>query len=125
MSKDTGTSGLASLLTRRRSVRSYTTEALSVGALEALLWATQGVTGEGHRTCPSADARIPLTPTVVTTRVTGVAEGFCRWKPARGRLGAPTPGAVTAAMAAAGIGSQPLPSEHDPLVLVAVGVTAS
>lgn len=96
-----------------------------MGALEALLWAAQGETGEGHRTCPSASARFPLATTVVTTRVAGVAEGVCRWEPERGRLGVPTPGGVAGAVEAAGIGSQPWIADAAAVIVLSADLAAA
>jgi SagB-type dehydrogenase family enzyme len=48
-------------LARRRSVREFTSEELSLQEVSQLLWATQGVTDpEGLRTAPSAGALYPL-----------------------------------------------------------------
>lgn len=68
---------LKDALTQRRTVRSYSDEAVSIAALEALLRAAQGVTGEdGKRAAPSAHALCPLRLFVVAGQVDGLSPGL-------------------------------------------------
>lgn len=61
-------SELERLLADRRSVRSFTAEALTEAQIERLLWAAQGITSDsGGRTAPSAGALYPLELFVVTS----------------------------------------------------------
>jgi SagB-type dehydrogenase family enzyme len=54
-------------LRRRRSMREYTTRALTDGQVSQLLWAAQGITDPaGYRTAPSAGALYPLEVYVAT-----------------------------------------------------------
>lgn len=56
-----GEISLEETLALRRSVRSFTTEALTMAEIGQLLWAAQGVTRDwGGRTAPSAGALYPL-----------------------------------------------------------------
>lgn len=56
-----GRMSLETALARRRSVREYSEERLTLVELGQLLWAAQGITSpEGFRTAPSAGARYPL-----------------------------------------------------------------
>lgn len=59
---ETGAVSLEEAIWRRRSVRSYTAEAIPLEAVSALLWAAQGITDEkyGFRSAPSAGATYPL-----------------------------------------------------------------
>ncbi len=58
---ESGTMSLEEALALRRSVREFSTEALSTEMTAQLLWATQGVTTiGGKRTAPSAGALHPL-----------------------------------------------------------------
>ncbi len=58
---ESGTMSLEKALALRRSVREFSTEALSIEMTAQLLWATQGVTSSGgKRTAPSAGALYPL-----------------------------------------------------------------
>ncbi len=72
----TGPLSLEEALAARRSIRSFSDEALTRAEIGQLLWAAQGVTdGDGHRTAPSAGARYPLELDVVT------ADGLARYVP--------------------------------------------
>lgn len=69
-------------LAERRSVRSFTEEAVSLRGLGQLLWAAQGITSpEGFRTAPSAGATYPLEVYVVAERVEGLEAGIYRYVP--------------------------------------------
>jgi SagB-type dehydrogenase family enzyme len=66
-------------LTRRRSLRAFSTEPLSLHDLATLLWAGAGVSavqaGYALRTAPSAGALYPVETYVVAHRVEGLAPG--------------------------------------------------
>jgi len=71
-----GRLSLEEALQARRSVRSFTSEALTRAEVGQLLWAAQGLTDSaGHRTAPSAGALYPLELDVVT------ADGVARYVP--------------------------------------------
>jgi SagB-type dehydrogenase family enzyme len=62
-----GTLSLEETLARRRSVRSFTEEELTLEEISQLLWAAQGLTADwGGRTAPSAGALYPLEIYVAT-----------------------------------------------------------
>lgn len=62
----TGKMSLEEALAKRRSVRSFTTQGLTLQQVGQLAWAAQGITGEGgKRTAPSAMAVYPLQVYVV------------------------------------------------------------
>lgn len=78
-------------IARRRSVRDFSQNPLSLDELGFLLWATQGITAverdpEGHplhlhRAAPSAGARYPLETYLVVQRVKGLTPGIYRYLP--------------------------------------------
>jgi SagB-type dehydrogenase family enzyme len=74
-----GLSGPVSLeqaLLSRRSIRTYSRDALTVDDLTQLLWATQGVTHpRGYRTAPSAGGLYPLELYAVVGHVIGLPTG--------------------------------------------------
>jgi len=83
--------GLADAITRRESIRSYSTEPLGLDELSALLWATQGVreiiSSEcALRTVPSAGARHTFETYVAACRVDDLECGLYRYLPFDGRL---------------------------------------
>lgn len=77
---------------RRRSVRRYANEALTLAELSFLAWATQGVVetfrdGVGsRRTVPSAGARHPFETYLLAHRVEGLEVGLYRYLPMGHRL---------------------------------------
>jgi SagB-type dehydrogenase family enzyme len=74
-------------LAARRSVRSYTSQPLTVADVGQLLWAAQGVTSaDGKRTAPSAMHRYPLEIAVVARNVDGLPCGAYRYLPAKHAL---------------------------------------
>jgi len=63
-------------LLRRRSVRSYSGEPLTLNEIGQLLWAAQGKTGRTYgRTAPSAGATYPMEVFLVAGKVTGLDSG--------------------------------------------------
>jgi SagB-type dehydrogenase family enzyme len=68
-------------LQRRRSVRSFRQEPLSLSQVAQLLWAAQGVTAGRFRTAPSAGALYPLEVYLVAGNVDGLSAGVYRYKP--------------------------------------------
>lgn len=69
-------------LLRRRSIRSYSGESLTLQELSQLLWAAQGVTdSKGFRTAPSAGALYPLKLYVVVGDVQDLSPGVYRYEP--------------------------------------------
>jgi len=69
-------------LLRRRSIRDFKDEYLTLEQLSQILWAAQGITSEwGGRTAPSAGATYPLELYVVVRKVNGVENGIYRYSP--------------------------------------------
>lgn len=82
-----GKKSLEQLLQQRRSVRDYSSEALSLSDLGQLLWAAQGVTHpRGLRTAPSAGALYPLELYVVAGNVSGLEAGVYHYQIHKHRL---------------------------------------
>ena len=78
---------LEEALLRRRSVRSYLPEPLTLEELSQLLWAAQGVTDPyGFRTAPSAGALYPLELYLHAVKVEGIETGIYRYDPHRHSL---------------------------------------
>ena len=69
-------------LLKRRSIRSYTDESLTLPEVAQLLWAAQGVTDAmGFRTAPSAGSLYPLELYVVAGDVHDLSPGVYRYDP--------------------------------------------
>ena len=78
---DSGVSVEEALL-KRRSIRDYTSQALTLNDVSQLLWAAQGITDPaGLRAAPSAGATYPLEAYVVIGNVKGVIPGIYRYEP--------------------------------------------
>ncbi len=79
-----GGASVEDALARRRSVREYSPEALSLGDAAQLLWAAQGVTGRyGRRAAPSAGALYPLELYLLAGAVDGLDPGLYHYRPRR------------------------------------------
>ena len=84
-------------LLSRRSVRTYSSEALSPAELAQLLWACQGISGTetwqwgarqvrtNYRTAPSAGALYPLEVYALAQRIVGLEPGLYHYLPGPGR----------------------------------------
>ncbi len=74
-------------LLTRRSIRTYSGEALTLGEVSQLLWAAQGITSpKGFRTAPSASATYTLETYLVVGDIDDLAEGVYRYQPAGHKL---------------------------------------
>jgi SagB-type dehydrogenase family enzyme len=71
-----------SALRRRRSVREFQKESLTLAEISQLLWAAQGIGDpEGKRTAPSAGARYPLEVLLVVGGQDELPAGVYRYRP--------------------------------------------
>ena len=69
-------------LSKRRSVRQYRNEQISMKELGQLLWAAQGITAKwGGRTSPSAGATYPLEIYVAAGNVENIKPGLYQYMP--------------------------------------------
>ena len=79
-----GSLSLEEAITRRRSVRDFSSQSISQSQLSQILWAAQGIsnTGGGYRTVPSAGATYPLELFVVCglNGVEGLADGIYHYR---------------------------------------------
>jgi len=80
-------------IAKRRSVRSYTDEPLTLEELSQLLWAAQGITSpKGYRSAPSAGATYPFEVYVVAGKAEGLKPGIYRYVPEKHALELVKPG---------------------------------
>jgi SagB-type dehydrogenase family enzyme len=104
----TGTMSVEEAIQRRRSIRSYTDEPLSLQDVSQLVWAAQGITDPARkfRAAPSAGATYPLEVYVVVGNncVTGLAEGLYRYDPYEHRLEYILKGDLRSSLAEAALG---------------------
>lgn len=71
-------------LKKRRSVRQYKNEAITLRHVAQLLWASQGITSNnGFRTAPSAGALYPLEVYLVSGNIDSLPPGIYHYIPAK------------------------------------------
>jgi SagB-type dehydrogenase family enzyme len=105
--KRAGTVSLEETLQKRRSLRQYKDEPVTLAEVGQLLWAAQGITHEaGRRTAPSAGALYPLEVYVAAGRVTDLAPGIYKYRTREHRLVRVQAGDLRAELAAAALGQQ-------------------
>lgn len=108
-------------LLRRRSVRSYTSGALTLGEVAQLLWAAQGITSPGgERATPSAGATYPLELYAVIGSVEGVAQGVYQYRAHRHELVKVLEGEKRKALAEAALGEPSVAQAAVDIVMTAV-----
>ncbi len=76
-----GSMSLEEAIARRKSIRSYRNEPLTLEQLSQLLWAAQGVTHEKKRSAPSAGATYPFEIYIVVGNVRELKPGIYRYDP--------------------------------------------
>lgn len=77
-----GTVSVEEAIFKRRSVRDYKDEALTLAEVSQLLWSAQGITADwGGRVSPSAGATFPLEIYLVVRKVRGLEPGIYRYVP--------------------------------------------
>jgi SagB-type dehydrogenase family enzyme len=82
-----GPDSLESCIHARRSVRSFSKEALTLDEISQLLWSAQGITAEtGERAAPSAGATYPLETYLVADNVAELEAGVYKYEVARHQL---------------------------------------
>jgi SagB-type dehydrogenase family enzyme len=92
-------------LQRRRSIRDFPDDPVSIADVSQLLWAAQGVTtAAGERTAPSAGATFPLEVYLVAGRVDDLEAGVYKYRPRTHRLEKVVGGDVRAALTKAALG---------------------
>lgn len=99
-----GADGLGAVLQKRRSIRAFRPQSLTLPAVARLLWAAQGITSkDGLRAAPSAGALYPLETHLVVGAVDGLPSGSYRYDPYRHALVPGSAGDRRTAIAAAAL----------------------
>ncbi|MBT8380066.1 MAG: SagB/ThcOx family dehydrogenase [Ignavibacteria bacterium] len=75
-------------LLKRRSIRDYTDNPLSLSDISQILWAAQGITGERYdfRTAPSAGGLYPLEIYVASSNVKDLGNSLYKYRPKNNTL---------------------------------------
>ncbi len=98
-----GNTSVEEALSKRRSVRFYSGEDLSIEEVSQLLWAAQGITGTG-RTAPSAGALYPLELYLVVGDVEGLDNGVYQYRPVEHELEKAVEGDIRVELSKAAVG---------------------
>lgn len=77
---------LSQLLLRRKSIRRYKSDALSLSDLSRILWSTYGLIDKRRRVVPSAGATYPIEIYVFVKNVVGLKQGIYRYDEFRNAL---------------------------------------
>lgn len=110
-----GEMSLEEALVRRRSVREFDSQPLTLGELGQLLWAAQGITHErGFRTAPSAGALYPLEVYVATI------DGVFHYRPQGHQLLVTSPQDAREKLYEAALRQEPV--RHAPAVFIVTAV---
>jgi len=108
-------------LVRRRSIRDYTHEPLTLEEVSQLLWAGQGITSDwGGRTAPSAGALYPIELYVIVGDVKNLAAGLYKYKPERHELVMVLEGDIRSRLADSALGQSPVKHGAVDIVLTSV-----
>ncbi len=103
----TSNTSVETALSKRRSIRDYSGENLTLEEVSQLLWAAQGITAPwGGRTAPSAGALYPLELYVVVGDVEGIDKGVYKYKPEEHELKKVKEGDIRAELADAAGGPE-------------------
>jgi SagB-type dehydrogenase family enzyme len=108
-------------LFKRRSIRDYTDEPLTMENVSQLLWAAQGLTSNwGGRTAPSAGALYPVEVYVIVGNVRDLATGIYRYYPKRHEIVLIAKGDMRSDLAGAALGQISVKNAAIDLVFIAV-----
>lgn len=108
-------------LLSRRSIRSFTDEALTLQEVSQLLWAAQGITDpSGKRTAPSAGALYPLEIYAVAGNVKDLSAGVYKYEPEEHQLVRVMDGDKRGALANAALGQSSVRQGAVAFVITAV-----
>ncbi|MDD2834763.1 MAG: SagB/ThcOx family dehydrogenase [Methanothrix sp.] len=110
-------------LLERRSIRSFSDEALTLEEVSLLCWAAQGVTDDkGHRTSPSAMATYPLELYLLAGNVTGLPSGVYHYSPQGHNLTAISEGTKIPELFNSSMGGKEDWRKSAPAVFIVTGV---
>lgn len=108
-------------LLKRRSVRSYKSEPLTIAEISQLLWAAQGVTKpRGYRTAPSAGALYPLEIYIAAGNVSDFEAGIYKYNPHKHEIANTVKGDKRSELCSAGLRQGSIKSAPAVMVFCAV-----
>ncbi len=116
-----GETSLEEAIEKRRSVRSFSQDSLSLEAVSQILWAAQGITSKerGLRAAPSAGALYPLTIYVSVRSVERLSPGVYEYLPKEHTLKLIKEGDVTENIYESALRQEPIMEGKVTLIIVA------
>ncbi|MBU2595882.1 SagB/ThcOx family dehydrogenase [Patescibacteria group bacterium] len=107
---------------KRRSIRDYKDEAISLSDISQLLWAAQGVTDKekGGRSAPSAGALYPLEIYLLAGKVEELGEGLYKYNPENHQLIKTLSGDKRTELTEAAVGQTTI--KNAPAIIIITGV---
>ena len=111
-------------INKRRSVREFTDQPLSMADLSQCVWSAQGITGtDGQRVVPSAGAVYPVTLYVVVGVIENLSAGLYRYEPNRHTLEAIRAGELRAQLRDAALEEQPWVGRAASILVIAADIS--
>lgn len=111
-------------INKRRSVREFTDQPLSMADLSQCVWSAQGITGsDGKRVVPSAGAVYPVTLYVVVGVIENLSAGLYRYEPNRHTLEAIRAGELRAQLRDAALEEQPWVGRAASILVIAADIS--
>ncbi|HAT2067038.1 TPA: SagB/ThcOx family dehydrogenase [Legionella pneumophila] len=108
-------------LKKRRSIRQYKNQPITLQQVSQLLWAAQGITsGTGLRTAPSAGACYPLELYFIASNVSNLSPGVYHYEPTKHTLKQLKAEDISSQLAQAALGQQAVKSSAANIVITAV-----
>jgi SagB-type dehydrogenase family enzyme len=111
---------LEEVILKRKSVRVFSGDPLTVSEISQLLWAGQGMIKRNRRTVPSAGALYPLEVYVVAGNVNGLPPGIYKYQPEKHELASIVKGDLRKELCDAALGQSSI--RMAPAVVVLSGV---
>jgi len=119
--QQTGAVSVEEALAKRRSIRQYKNEPVTLAEVSQLVWAAQGATNEaGRRTAPSAGALYPLELYVVVGRAKDLEPGIYKYLTREHKLSKLAAGDKRAELAAVALGQKQI--AEGPVTFIFSGV---
>jgi len=108
-------------LSKRRSIRDYKKDSLSLEEISQLFWSAQGVTAKwGGRTAPSAGALYPLEIYLVVGTVKGLKSGLYHYDPQKHAISQKKEGDLREKLTEASLGQDEILSAPASFVITAI-----
>ncbi len=118
-----GSVSVEDAINKRRSVREFTDQPLSMADLSQCVWSAQGTTGnDGKKVAPSAGAVYPVTLYVVVGVIENLSAGLYRYEPNRHTLEAIRAGELRAQLRDAALEEQPWIGQAASILVIAADI---